>query len=261
MTHRKKGFLWVAFNVWLIAAFTMAFACAPAQVAPKNSGHGNGTGYGSRGAGSVVKKMLDRTVKITATNCVGDSGETEPGHSGSGVILYSTGRVGMVATAAHVIDRNCTYVIKDSEGKNTYGILPKLHKSLDVGVLTSHNLKKVEDIKKAHPYLGEPIFALGHPMDLLKGRTWLTVTRGVAAADYKDGRFRFTAPIYPGNSGGPVFDRRGNLVGIISAAMFRQGSPIDGMYYAVDAFALDSLFGQGHGEDSTKEESSKVRGR
>lgn len=258
--HTKKGLAWLAGHAFLIVAFTAAFSCAPAQVV--KDPHGKGTGYGSRGAGTVVKVMLDRTVRINATLCKSSTGEAELGHSGSGVILYSTGRVGVVATAKHVIDRNCLYTITDSEGHKTYGTMPSLHKTLDVGILTSIGLKKVQNVKKAHPYLGEPIFALGHPFDLLKGQTWLTVTRGVAAAEYEDGTFRFTAPIYPGNSGGPIFDRRGNLVGIISAAMFRMGAPIDGMYYAVNAAALDELLmsplGEGHSHHRPKKKAGKV---
>jgi len=192
--------------------------------------HGSMTGMGPRGAAKKVEYMLDRTVQIRASQCK-DGGRD---HSGSGVIMYSNGRFGRVATAKHVVDRDCTYTITDNNGINTYGIMFRHHKSLDVSTLGSLGLKAVSNTPVGDTYLGEPIFALGYPMDLLQGRTWLTVTRGVAAADY-EGEFRFTAPIYPGNSGGPVFDRQGNLVGIISAAMFRFGSPMDGMYYAVKA--------------------------
>lgn len=240
-----KSFL--AFAALLLLACSN---CAQTQKAP----HGEADGFGPRGAQRQVQAMLSRTVKVVASNCKGPTGEAEPGHSGSGVILET----GVIATARHVVDRDCSYHVIPPGDTKKWAFHPTLHEDADVAVIYAFETGVHGPITFAKPRLGEPIFALGHPMDLLKGRTWLTVTRGVVAAKYDENQFRFTAPIYPGNSGGPIFDRHGRLVGIISAAMFRYGSPIDGMYYGIDTAALDDIL-PGHRYDGSAKEAGKVR--
>lgn len=234
----------------VLAALLMACSCGSSAPKIKESPHGSGHGFGPRGAEEQVRVMLSRTVKIQATSCDDGGGN----HSGSGVIVGT----GLVATAKHVIDRDCRYYVIGADGRSLLAFHPKLHDTADVGTLVVVDIGIWDPIPMANPRLGEPIFALGHPRDLLKGKTWLTVTRGVVAAKYDDQEFRFTAPIYPGNSGGPIFDRHGRLVGIISAMMARNGQPFDGMYYAVDMSALVEILPE-HGYNSPAKEAGKVR--
>ena len=58
---------------------------------------------------------------------------------------------------------------------------------------------------------GEPIFVIGHPEGLN-----YTLSTGIVS-NLKDNDLQMTAPISPGNSGGPVYDIHGNLVGIVSS--------------------------------------------
>jgi S1-C subfamily serine protease len=69
-----------------------------------------------------------------------------------------------------------------------------------------------------HPEVGEHVFAIGHPGD--GGATVLSSTLSdgiVSAVGRQDGDARYlqvTAPLNPGNSGGPLFDDDGRVVGI-----------------------------------------------
>jgi hypothetical protein len=48
-----------------------------------------------------------------------------------------------------------------------------------------------------------------------------------------------SAPVSPGNSGGPVFDDRGNLLGIVTSMVDKQGDPnAENLNFAVRADAL-----------------------
>lgn len=193
----------------------------------------------------AILEMVSRTVKIEARECADGSG-----HSGSGVILSS----GLVATARHVIDRKCTYTVIDSEGKRHVSFAPRLHDSLDIGVIASLGVTVSPKTKKAHPVMGEPVVVIGYPYDLRVGKTVFSITRGNAAAWYEDDVFKHTAPTYYGNSGGPVFNMEGELVGIISSGIIDfTGIPYDGMYHAVDALELDSFFMKAHSHDGPKE--------
>ena len=68
--------------------------------------------------------------------------------------------------------------------------------------------------------LGEEIFVLGYPLVQTMGDD-VKLTTGVISS--KTGfqgdisLYQISAPVQPGNSGGPLFDSRGNLIGIVSA--------------------------------------------
>ncbi|MEM7120884.1 MAG: trypsin-like peptidase domain-containing protein [Pseudomonadota bacterium] len=78
--------------------------------------------------------------------------------------------------------------------------------------------------------LGEPVMVAGYPMRHVVS-TSFTVTTGIISAmvgidDYA-GELQISAPVQPGNSGGPLLDRAGNVIGIVSAQLDE--------WYAVDA--------------------------
>ncbi len=82
--------------------------------------------------------------------------------------------------------------------------------------------------------LGEPVMVAGFPMRHVVS-TSFTVTTGIISAmvgidDYA-GELQISAPVQPGNSGGPLLDRAGNVIGIVSAQLDE--------WYAVDA--VDAL--------------------
>lgn len=68
------------------------------------------------------------------------------------------------------------------------------------------------------PKLGEDIIVIGFPLrGLLSSAP--TVTNGIVsslAGLHDDStRFQISAPVQPGNSGGPALDRAGNIVGMV----------------------------------------------
>ena len=68
--------------------------------------------------------------------------------------------------------------------------------------------------------VGEDVFVLGYPLTSTMGDE-IKLTTGVISS--KTGfqgdvsLYQITAPIQPGNSGGPLFDSKGNLIGIANA--------------------------------------------
>ena len=68
--------------------------------------------------------------------------------------------------------------------------------------------------------VGEEIFVLGYPLTGTMGEE-IKLTTGVISSrtgylgDVSS--YQISAPIQPGNSGGPLFDGKGNIVGIVSA--------------------------------------------
>ena len=95
--------------------------------------------------------------------------------------------------------------------------------------------------------IGEPVFAIGNPLGLER-----TVTEGVLSQTHRNFGgilyLQVDAPVNPGNSGGPLFNARGQVIGVIN-----MGHPsFEGLNFAIparhpkyildhiDAFAYDA---------------------
>jgi putative serine protease PepD len=76
-----------------------------------------------------------------------------------------------------------------------------------------------------NPTVGDPVLSIGSPLGLSQ-----TVTTGVVSA-LRDGMVQFSAPISPGNSGGPVIDRNGNVVGVAEKKYVGDGA--EGLGFAI----------------------------
>lgn len=70
--------------------------------------------------------------------------------------------------------------------------------------------------------VGSSIFTMGYPMAQIMGSE-IKVTDGIISSktgyEGQISAYQISAPIQPGNSGGPMFDKDGNLVGITSAGI------------------------------------------
>ena len=75
-------------------------------------------------------------------------------------------------------------------------------------------------VKSSSAEVGEEIFVLGYPLTSTMGEE-VKLTTGVISS--KTGfqgdasLYQISAPIQPGNSGGPLFDSKGNVIGIVSS--------------------------------------------
>ena len=90
-------------------------------------------------------------------------------------------------------------------------------------VKLDHQFDAVASFREHPPVrLGEPVMVAGFPMRHVVS-TSFTVTTGVISAmagiDDYPGELQISAPVQPGNSGGPLLDRAGNVVGIVSAQL------------------------------------------
>ena len=98
--------------------------------------------------------------------------------------------------------------------------------------------------------LGEPVFTIGFPNVLIQGFE-PKLTRGEVsslAGIQDDPRyFQISVPVQPGNSGSPLFDSRGNVVGVVAMQMDDTktlritGSLPQNVNYAVKGSSLFSL--------------------
>lgn len=143
---------------------------------------------------------------------VGAPGTDRPRGSGTGFFVSATALV----TAEHVIARCRSITLDDG----TPLVLLGADEALDLAVLLSARpassvlpLKTEDEVQ-----LGAPAVALGYPLRDLFAQG-LTVTWGNVSALARQGDparlLMVTAPIQPGNSGGPLLDSSGQVIGVV----------------------------------------------
>lgn len=103
--------------------------------------------------------------------------------------------------------------------------------------------------------IGETVFAIGNPLGLER-----TVTEGVLSQTHRNFGgilyLQVDAPVNPGNSGGPLFNARGQVIGIINMGV----SSMEGLNFAIPArhakYMLDHI--DAFAYDATNSESGFV---
>jgi S1-C subfamily serine protease len=85
---------------------------------------------------------------------------------------------------------------------------------------------------------GESIFVIGHPQDLR-----FTLSTGIISRKDQN-LLQISAPVSPGNSGGPLFSAHGQLDGIVTSMVDKNLSPnAENLNFAVRADALLEIAG------------------
>ncbi|MCF1503996.1 serine protease [Afifella sp. H1R] len=124
-----------------------------------------------------------------------------------------------IVTAGHVVE-DCGAIEIVGYGKAS---LLRTDATNDLAVLESLGRSGTPaKLRRGPVRLGEEIVALGYPLTIAMADT-LTVTGGnVNALSGLGGDsriLRISAPIQPGNSGGPLVDRNGNIVGLVTSKL------------------------------------------
>ncbi len=168
--------------------------------------------------------------------------------SGSGFVISPNG---IIATNAHVIKESEKLEASFSNelGNFTYKVKLLLKdESNDIALL------KIDDTEfkgfNEIPYtidetteIGEQVFTIGYPINSIMGDNY-KVTNGIVSANTGIGddiRFmQISVPLQPGNSGGPLFDKSGNIVGLATAKLNPEavGVSIENVNYAIKASYL-----------------------
>lgn len=139
-----------------------------------------------------------------------------PKASGSG---FAATRNGYIITNEHVVSEcSKVYVIYQDRLKRATVLLED--KKADVSVLKI-NGDTPAYIKgsSAKLRLGAQVLAAGFPLQEMLGST-IKITDGIISSDLvSQGMFQHSAPTQPGNSGGPLINRSGEVVGIVTAVL------------------------------------------
>jgi S1-C subfamily serine protease len=161
---------------------------------------------------------------------------------GAGMLLHASPAGYLFATARHVVGTdnwniasNPRVMISLASGIWSGADVIAKHKTLDLALIWLPRHFGAADFVQpiADPKEGENIFVIGHPEGLK-----FTLSTGIISR-MEESTLQISAPVSPGNSGGPVYDQQGNLVGIVSSTMDKSIQPnAEDLNFAVVARAL-----------------------
>ena len=128
---------------------------------------------------------------------------------------------GYLATNAHVINNANNLIVENKKGDQFIAVPVYVNKNTDLAILkvTDTSFRKINflpySIPKATAELGEQIFTLGYPREVVVyGEGYLSALSGYSG---DTASYQISISVNPGNSGAPVLNKNGEVIGIISS--------------------------------------------
>ena len=228
---------------------------AEAEVARQLLDEGRGPTIGQYR--TVVKAVQSSVVGVKASRSVDGQDNDEvssflfgPGRGlreqdqGSGVIVDAEG---YIITNYHVVDRASDVNVELSDGSKHRAEVVGTDPATDLAVLKigAANLTAAPWGKSSDLEVGDPVLAIGNPFGLAR-----TVTAGILSAtgrhavvehvNYQD-FLQTDAAVNPGNSGGPLVNMKGQIVGINTAIV---GPTYQGISFAIPSDMVHQVYDQ-----------------
>ena len=145
--------------------------------------------------------------------------ENDHGYTGSGFI---TNYGSHIITNKHVIENSKKLFVRNGLGELKKARVLRVSRNDDIAVLEletpfnsqfSQNFSSKTGIKP-----GQKVFVMGYPLSDILGENKPSISQGIVSKDsgmFDDpGFFQITAKLNSGNSGGPIFSKEGNILGI-----------------------------------------------
>jgi len=185
---------------------------------------------------------------------IGQDTPREAGHSyGTGFFISQEGHL---VTSNHVVEGSTTVTVSAqgwehaarviaADARSDLAILELVLDGTDPPSLSTLPVRTGEGAR-----VGEPVFTMGFPQVEVQGSS-AKFTEGVVSSltgmANDSSLLQVSVPVQPGNSGGPLLDSNGNVIGVIASklsdafAIKRYGSVPQNVNYAVKIHSLVAL--------------------
>ena len=205
--------------------------------------HTDSTGYGLT-APEIYEKCVASSVSIETSFKGGDRG------IGSGFVLTEDG---YIATAAHVVESAESVSVMLWGGQRCEARVVSVHTLSDIALLkieTEQKLCPVELGDSSQLLVGERVYVIGTPAEigyagsLTSGeiscavRTLSVMRDGVEKLEKRLKVIQINAQVNKGNSGSPLFDTYGRVVGMVA---MRLGADYNGIAFALPSAGLTPI--------------------
>ncbi len=227
---RQLAFLWKAAAVAAVLALIVSIGGLWLTMNRINNHKTNSYTILRREIDNIKRSQKDLRDDLQSSNTQVNPGQ----YGGTGFAISNNG---YIATNAHVIKGADSIHVVSHEGRSLKARIVYKDPECDLAVL------KIEDStfkmpplpfalsSKAAP-LGEEIYTLGYPRnEIVYGKGYISAETGFEG---DSSSYQLTLPVNPGNSGGPLIDAQGYILGIISGKQ----SASDNIAFAVKSTSL-----------------------
>jgi S1-C subfamily serine protease len=185
-------------------------------------------------AAAIYQHVAPSVVQVVAKSASG-----EPS-SGAGVIVDD---MADILTSLHIIDGASRIEVVFNDGTTSAVEVVSRLPDRDIAVLRAlAPPAQFQPATMGNPgslSIGDPAFVIGHPFGLTGSLSTGVISgldRAMTAPNLSQpitGLIQFDAAVNPGNSGGPLVDQRGDVVGIVTGLVNPAGKVFSGVGFAV----------------------------
>lgn len=200
-------------------------------------------------SGGVQRLSFSEIFDKCAPTVVGikcfDGKDAESYSWGSGIVVSSDG---YILTNTHVIDGGKRATVQLSNGDTCEAKLVAADSQTDIAILKIEKtgLTAATFATSSDVHTGDTVCAIGNP---LSPDYSLTMTSGIISATDREVSYNGTvmtllqtdASINGGNSGGPLFNDRGQVIGITNMKIVSSYSNVEGIGFAIPSDTLSSV--------------------
>lgn len=180
---------------------------------------------------SEIKATKNKVAQLQGTVIANQKGNlaANPDYRATGFLIDGKG---YIITSAHVVRRMKNIFVENSKGEYFSAQTIYSDADADLAVLkindtafnTIYNLPY--SISKSNSNLGEQIFTMGYPRnEIVYGEGYVSAKSG---NEGDSTAYQVSVSVNPGNSGGPVLNKKGEIIGIITS----KNSTADGVVFA-----------------------------
>lgn len=216
---------------------------------PTNTGSNAETSETEGFASRIYREYADAVVSITAIP--NTEATNEPYVSASAGTGFLISEDGYLLTNAHVVENAAKILVTLRSGQELDARLVQLEQNVsDLALLKieTTGLRAVVIGDSDAVAVGDPVCTIGNPL----GELTLSLTTGYLSAGPRQidtGTVTLTmlqtnAAINKGNSGGPLFDAQGSVIGMVTAKLSvteRDTTPLEGLGFALPINAIMEL--------------------
>jgi S1-C subfamily serine protease len=191
---------------------------------------------------SVAYEVIKPSVVLVhSPGLEGEDEEEGSGAVGTGVVIIDSG---IILTALHVVMDAETVLVVFADGSESPAAVITRQPENDLAVLQAmvipDDLIPATLAGSGMLQVGDEVAAVGHPFGITNslsagivsglGRTYVSPDTGLLMSDL----IQFDAAVNPGNSGGPLINRDGEVVGIVTALV----NPTEREFFVGIGFAV-----------------------
>ncbi len=191
----------------------------------------------------VVELVSASVVEITTSETL-RNGLVYSSGAGSGVIVTANG---IIITNNHVVESATEISVRLSNGNVYEAALVATDAQTDLAVIKiepKETLTVAVGVDSDSVRVGDEVLAIGNPLGILGG----TVTNGIVSALEREVTIegetmtlmQHNAAVSPGNSGGALFNMKGQLIGIVNAKYSSNGA--EGLGFAIPMNTVSEVY-------------------